>query len=55
MSKDFDLEVEINELNCPEMFKKGLKYYIIRNKLKIKSKKDLTKVVNDYKGLKLGE
>lgn len=54
MSK-FDLEEELLELenNYPKMLIAGLRYHISKNDLKIKSKKELEKIVNDYKEIGL--
>ena len=52
---NFDLEKELTELECPEMFKAGLKYYIQTNNLEPKSKKEFEKIVKEYGELKLGE
>ena len=51
---DFDYLKEIDELQCPEMFKAGLKYYITANKIKINSKKDFDKEVEKYSKLNIG-
>ena len=55
MSKNFNLEKELEEYICPAMFKAGLKYYIQSNNLEPKSKKEFEKIVKDYGELKLGE
>lgn len=55
MSKNFDLNKELEEYTCPEMFKAGLKYYIQSNNLEPKNKKEFDKIVKDYGKLKLGE
>ncbi|MBQ3407974.1 MAG: hypothetical protein IJH12_02065 [Clostridia bacterium] len=53
MSK-FDLEKELDDLLCPNMFKSGLKYYISSNNLKITNKKEFEKVIKEYANLKIG-
>ena len=50
----FDWTKAINELEIPEMMKKGLSYYIICNNLNPKTKKDLNKICDDYKKLPIG-
>ena len=50
----FDYMKEIDELECPRMFKAGLKFYIENNKLKINSKKDFEKLLDKFKNLKIG-
>ena len=52
---DFNLEQEIEDYECPSMLKEGLKYHININKLKIKSKKELDKLVDEFKKMKVGE
>ena len=51
---NFDLENEIIELQCPEMFKAGLRYYIQNKKRKVNSKKEFDKIVKEYSELKIG-
>lgn len=51
---DFDLEKELTDLQCPDMFKAGLKYYIEINNLECKSKKDFEKIVKEYSELSIG-
>lgn len=51
---DFDLEKELNDLERPDMFKAGLKYYIESKNLKCKSKKDFEKIVKEYGELSIG-
>lgn len=53
MSK-FDLNLELSELECPIMFKIGLKYYIASNTIDIKNKKEFEKIVKEYANLKIG-
>ena len=55
MSKNFNLEKELEEFICPAMLKAGLKYYIQSNNLEPKSKKEFEKIVKEYGELKLGE
>ena len=50
---DFDLDEQINNYPKPNMFKAGLRFYIEQNKIKIKNKKDLDKIVKEYGELKL--
>ena len=52
MSK-FDLKKELEELQYPRMFLAGLKYHIETNKIAIKSKKELDKVVEDFKKIEI--
>jgi len=54
MSK-FNLTKELDDFECPAMFKAGLKYYIQTNNLEPKSKKEFEKIVKEYGELKLGE
>ena len=49
----FDLEKEIDDYPVPNMFKAGLRYHINVNQLKIKSKKELDKIVKEFGELKL--
>ncbi|MBQ2652645.1 MAG: hypothetical protein IJF83_03750 [Methanobrevibacter sp.] len=53
MSK-FDLEQELIEYKCPDMFKAGLRDYIQSNKIEIKNKKEFEKIVKEYANLKIG-
>ena len=55
MTNNFDLEQEIKDLECSDMLKAGLEFYIETNNIKIKSKKDFDKLVNDFKKLNIGE
>ena len=55
MSKNFNLNEELEKLQLPAMFIAGLKYYIQANNLEPKSKKEFEKIVKDYGKLKLGE
>lgn len=52
--KEFDLEQELNDYPCPEMFKSGLRYHINIKNLKITSKKELEKVIEDFKKIGVG-
>ena len=52
-NNNFDLNTALNELEYPEMFKAGLRAYILKNKKTVKSSKDLTKIVNEYSEVKL--
>ncbi len=52
MSK-FNLETEIEKLEYPNMFLNGLKYHIAKNKLVIKSKKELDRVVKEFEKLEI--
>lgn len=47
------LESLLNELECPDMFKAGLKSYIERNKINIKNKTEFKKTVKMYSEVKL--
>ena len=49
----FDYEKSIDEMNLSSIFKSGLKYYIEVNNLKPKNLKELNKIVNEYKGIKV--
>ena len=49
----FDLQKAMEELQCPNMFKAGLGYYIENNKLEPKNETEFKKIVKDYS--KLGE
>ena len=52
MSK-FNLEEELEKLEYPNMFLAGLKYYINKNKIVIKSKKELEKIIEDFKKIEI--
>ena len=52
MSK-FDLDKELAELQYPRMFIAGLKFHIENNKIAIKSKKELDKVIEDFKKIEI--
>ena len=49
----YDWTIPFNALNCPKMFKAGLKEYIVSRDLKIKSDKEFNKIVKDYANLKI--
>ncbi|WP_296874610.1 hypothetical protein [uncultured Methanobrevibacter sp.] len=53
MSK-FDLNQELKDLSCPDMFKSGLNVYIMINKIEINTKKEFDKIVKEYANLKIG-
>jgi len=53
MSK-FDLNEQLDELLCPDMFKAGLTEYISSNNFKITTKKEFDKIVKEYANLKIG-
>jgi len=53
IKSDFDLKVALNELQCPDMFKAGLKSYIERNNLKINNITNFKKIVKEYSEVKL--
>lgn len=53
MSK-FDLNKALDELPCPNMFKKGLNDYISSNNINVNSKKEFDKIVKEYGNLKIG-
>ena len=53
MSK-FDLNEQLDELLCPDMFKAGLIEYISSNNFKITTKKEFDKIVKEYANLKIG-
>lgn len=50
----FDLEKEIIDYPTSNYFKAGLINYIEVKKANIKSKKDLEKIIEEYKNLKIG-
>lgn len=53
MTKNFNLEEELEKLECPQMFIAGLKYHIEKEKIKIAGKKDLDKIVKEFGELRL--
>ena len=52
--KLFDWTIPFKALECSNMFKQGLKEYILSNGLEIKSDKEFEKIVKDYTNLKIG-
>lgn len=50
---EFDLEKAIKEYPKSNMFKAGLIFHIEENKIKIKTKKELDKIVKEYGEMKL--
>lgn len=48
INNEFDLDTTLKELECPEMFKYGLKMYIELNKIKITNQKDFDKILKKY-------
>ena len=44
----FDITKAMDELECPNMFKAGLGYYIENNKLNIKNDAEFKKIVKQY-------
>ena len=50
----FNLEQELDDLLCPNMFKSGLKHYISSNNINITSKKEFEKIIKEYANLKIG-
>ena len=51
---DFDWTKSYDELKVSNMFKQGLKDYILTNKLEIKTEKEFMKIVEDYRNLQIG-
>lgn len=51
---DFDWTKSYDELEVSNMFKQGLKDYILTNKLEIKTEKEFMKIVEDYRNLQIG-
>lgn len=51
---NFDLEKELNDYECSDMFKSGLRYYIESNNIEIKNKKEFEKIIKEYGDLKIG-
>ena len=51
----FDFEEEFEKLKneYPNMFLAGLKYYIENNKIVIKSKKELDKIIEEFKKIEI--
>ena len=52
MSK-FDLNKELDDLLCPNMFKSGLIHYISSNNITINNKKEFEKIIKEYGNLKI--
>ena len=48
-----DLEQEINDYPISNMFKAGLRYYLTANKIKIKNKKELEKIIKEFGEMEL--
>lgn len=46
--ENFDITKAMDELQCPNMFKAGLGYYIEINKLDIKNDAEFKKIVKQY-------
>ena len=54
MSKfDFEKEFEKLKEEYPNMFLAGFKFYVESNKIVIKSKKELDKVIEDFKKIEI--
>lgn len=51
----FDIDKELEDLECPNMFKAGLKYYMGNLKNQPKNKKEFDKIVKDYSKIKMGD
>ena len=51
----YDWTVPFKALECSNMFKNGLKAYILDNNIEIKSDKEFMKIIKDYSNLKIGE
>ena len=51
---NFNYADEIEKLDCPAMFKAGLKFYIENNKVKINSKKDFDNLLKEFKNMNIG-
>lgn len=50
----FNLNKELDDLKCPDMFKAGLSHYISSNNIEIANKKEFDKIVKDFANLKIG-
>lgn len=50
---EFEEEFEKLKKDYPNMFLAGLKYHIESNKIVIKSKKELEKVIEDFKKIEI--
>ena len=53
VKSNFDVNLALQQLKLPDMFKAGLNYYITINKLTPNSQKEFDKIVKDYGELKL--
>ena len=53
--EDFDWEVNLSDLQIPNMLKAGVKQYIISQNKTPKNPKDLEKTVDEYLNLKVGD
>lgn len=51
---NFDFEKELEEYPCANMLKKGIMDYVNTNNLKINSKKEFEKLIEDYFKLVVG-
>lgn len=51
----FDWETALEAVEMSSMLKAGVKYYIESYKLTPKSDKDLEKIIEDYKKIKMGD
>lgn len=51
----FDWTIPFNALECPNMFKQGLKFYIINNNLEIKDEVEFKKIVKNFANLQIGD
>ena len=50
----YDWTIPFKALECPNMFKAGLKSYIVDNNIEIKSDKEFNKIMQDFKTLAKG-
>ena len=53
-TEEFVLEKAIENAEIPEMLKPGLNLYINNNNLKINSKTEFNKIINEFQNLKIG-
>lgn len=51
----YDWSIPFKALECSNMFKQGLKEYILSNNLEIKSDKEFKKILKDYSNLQIGD
>ena len=51
----FDWETALEAIEMSSMLKAGVKYYIESYKLTPKSDKDLEKIIDDFKKVKMGD